>query len=292
MKNLFNLDDMPGYKEFVDLVKENFGSSLQTVINRDVEIEITEFFTGFISDVYENFDNPVCVKGVETESGNEFGLLFTIKDLTALVDYMMMGEGESKDELDDETKDGAKELITQIVSSLNVPLKEKYDKKFNFTVVDIFTEMSEEDEKEYAAYKFSIKADKIDSEFIFFIDSAFNSIIETSSEKTDDVPDFVPFEEGFEQNSSYDSGGNIDLLLDVEIPVSVKIGSTKMYLKDILELGPGKIIELEEYADEPVELLVNNKVIARGEVVVVDGYFGLRIQEIVSKAERIKKLKD
>ena len=67
---------------------------------------------------------------------------------------------------------------------------------------------------------------------------------------------------------------------------------TKLFLKDILGLGPGNIVELEQNADDPIELAINDKVIARGEVVIVDGYFGFRIKEIVSKAERIRKLKD
>nr|WP_278252188.1 flagellar motor switch protein FliN [Deferrivibrio essentukiensis] len=82
------------------------------------------------------------------------------------------------------------------------------------------------------------------------------------------------------------------MLLDVEIPVSVRIGSTKMFLKDIVGIGPGNIIELDNYADEPIELLVNNKPIARGEVVIVDGFFGIRIKEIISREERLKKLRD
>jgi flagellar motor switch protein FliN/FliY len=100
------------------------------------------------------------------------------------------------------------------------------------------------------------------------------------------------FPEDKSATSVMPEGTNIDMLLDVEIPVSVKIGSTRMFLKDVVALGPGNIVELEEYADEPVELTINNKVIARGEVVIVDGYFGLRIKEIVSRAERIEKLKD
>ncbi|MGA1861745.1 flagellar motor switch protein FliN [Deferribacter thermophilus] len=290
MKNLYNLEDMKEYKDFIDLVKEQFSQSLQTVINKDLSLDISEFFTASLEDIYGEIENPVCIKGVETENNYNFGVLFSLKDVSVLVDYMMMGEGEAKDTLDDETKDGIKELITQLISSLNVPLKEKYNKKFNFTVVDVFTDLVE-DETEYASLKFSINTEKIDSSFIFFIDSAFNSVIESGDNLEESEPDFSNFNEGFVDKESAGSN-NIDLLLDVEIPVSVKIGSTKLYLKDILELGPGKIIELEEYAEEPVELLVNNKVIARGEVVVVDGYFGLRIKEIVSKAERIKKLKD
>ena len=75
--------------------------------------------------------------------------------------------------------------------------------------------------------------------------------------------------------SSGNTPKNLDLLLDIDIPISVRMGSAKLFLKDILGLGPGNIVELEQNADDPIELAINDKVIARGEVVIVDGNFGL-----------------
>jgi flagellar motor switch protein FliN/FliY len=76
------------------------------------------------------------------------------------------------------------------------------------------------------------------------------------------------------------------------VPVSVKIGTTNIFLKDLLNLTSGNVIELDQSVNEPVELTVNNKTIAYGEVVVADGYFGLKIKEIINKTERIKRLSD
>lgn len=84
---------------------------------------------------------------------------------------------------------------------------------------------------------------------------------------------------------------NIDLILDVPLDISVVLGRTKKSIKDILNLSTGSLIELEKLAEEPVEILVNGKKIAFGEVVVVDENFGVRITSIVSGAERIKSLK-
>lgn len=88
-----------------------------------------------------------------------------------------------------------------------------------------------------------------------------------------------------------ESHRNIDLILDVPLEVSVVLGRTKKSIKDILNLSTGSLIELEKLAEEPVEVLVNGKKIAFGEVVVVDENFGVRITSIVSGAERIKSLK-
>jgi flagellar motor switch protein FliN/FliY len=83
---------------------------------------------------------------------------------------------------------------------------------------------------------------------------------------------------------------NIDLIMDVPLQISVVLGRTKKKIKDILNLGTGSLIELDKLAEEPVEILVNGKKVAYGEVVVIDENFGVRITGIVSNEERIKSL--
>jgi len=83
--------------------------------------------------------------------------------------------------------------------------------------------------------------------------------------------------------------GTLDLLLDVEMPVSVSFGRTQVRVQDVLKLITGSIVELDRSISEPVEVIVNNCVIARGEVVVVDGNYGVRIQEVVSRRERLQQ---
>jgi flagellar motor switch protein FliN len=85
-------------------------------------------------------------------------------------------------------------------------------------------------------------------------------------------------------------GSNLDLLLDVELDVSIRFGQREMLLRDVLDLRTGAVIELEREVDEPAELLVAGRVVAHGEVVVVDGSYGLRITEILSPLERIKSV--
>jgi flagellar motor switch protein FliN/FliY len=82
--------------------------------------------------------------------------------------------------------------------------------------------------------------------------------------------------------------GTLELLLDVELPVRVSFGKAQMPLQQVLKWTTGSIVELESAVNESVEVVVNNCVIARGEVVVVDGNYGVRIQQIVSRAERIE----
>lgn len=83
---------------------------------------------------------------------------------------------------------------------------------------------------------------------------------------------------------------NLEMVMDIKLVCTARLGRITMPIGEILQLGPGSIIEVGHLVDEPVELLVNDKLIARGDVVVVDEKFGLRITEIVSQAERIKSL--
>ena len=98
----------------------------------------------------------------------------------------------------------------------------------------------------------------------------------------------------FQQLAPSDEAGdrvNIDRLVDVSLNLSVELGRKNMKIKEILNLGPGKIIELDKLAGEPVDLLINGKLLAKGEVVVVDENFGVRITELVDPIDRIKMLK-
>ncbi|MNO21719.1 Flagellar motor switch protein FliN [compost metagenome] len=83
---------------------------------------------------------------------------------------------------------------------------------------------------------------------------------------------------------------NLNLLMDIPLKVTVELGRTQRQIKDILELSQGSIIELDKLAGEPVDILVNNKLIAKGEVVVIDENFGVRVTDIVSQWDRIQKL--
>lgn len=83
---------------------------------------------------------------------------------------------------------------------------------------------------------------------------------------------------------------NIEFVLDIPLQVTVQIGSTRMLIRELLQLGQGSVIELNKLAGEPMEVLVNNKLVARGEVVVVNEKFGIRLTDVVSPNQRIQQL--
>ncbi len=84
---------------------------------------------------------------------------------------------------------------------------------------------------------------------------------------------------------------NLDLIMDIPLRVTVELGRTKMLVSELLNLGQGSVIELSKLAGEPMEVLVNDKLVARGEAVVVNEKFGVRLTDIISPAERVEQLK-
>ena len=87
------------------------------------------------------------------------------------------------------------------------------------------------------------------------------------------------------------SSGNMDFLLDIPLEISVELGRTKMLINELLKLGQGSVVELSKLAGETLEILANQKLVARGEVVVVNEKYGVRLTEIISPIERIERLK-
>ncbi len=107
--------------------------------------------------------------------------------------------------------------------------------------------------------------------------------------------EFSSFERGNKEREkpqqAADGSINLKLLMDVSIPITVEVGRAEMSLDEIVQLGPGSIVALDKKAEDAVELRVNGKLVARGEVVVVDDCYGLRITQIVDAAGRIESLK-
>lgn len=90
--------------------------------------------------------------------------------------------------------------------------------------------------------------------------------------------------------SSSKENGNLDFILDIPLEVSVELGRTRILISELLQLGQGSVVELSKLAGEPLEILVNQKLVARGEVVVVNEKFGVRLTDIISPVERVKQL--
>ena len=123
---------------------------------------------------------------------------------------------------------------------------------------------------------------------------------ESAKEDFEALEDIEDIDAGEDADEALDEAGesavkggetkSLDLILDIPLTVSVELGRSKMLINDLLQLGQGSVIELTKLVGEPLEVLVNQKLVARGEVVVVNEKFGVRLTDIVSPMERVQSL--
>ena len=155
-------------------------------------------------------------------------------------------------------------------------------------------EVSLEDFSKMYVYKFNVG--DLSSLYMFIIDEQLKNALDGNNQTSSSASMDTSLDNSNKSSSniemSSDEMRNIALIMDVKLPVRVRIGRKKMLLKDVLNMDIGSVIELNQLANDPLEILVDNNVIALGEVVIVDGNFGVQITSIGSKKERLNQLKD
>ena len=219
---------------------------------------------------------------------------------TALGDMMLGGEGESKEDMDEEDLDATKEIISNIMGAISNTLSaQKELPKVTLKVenVEFVKEDGEINLDSYTKmYVYDFKMGPINSLLMLITDQTFeNSFHGEDAVQTSAAP-MSSASASFSNAPAvdmkeYGDMKNISLIMDVKLPVRVRIGKKKMLLKDVLNMDIGSVIELNQLANDPLDILVDDHVIAQGEVVIVDGNFGIQITSIGSKRDRLNQLK-
>ncbi|WP_121036170.1 flagellar motor switch protein FliY [Helicobacter pylori] len=228
------------------------------------------------------------------KSESHIELLAPVGLVTALSDLMLGGEGASKEEMDNDDLDAFKEMASNIFGAIATSLKsQELLPKLNFTTTNAEIAKDLPKKEDYTkAMVFSFKMEALkESQMILLVTTDFINQFETKKE-----PESI--ESATEEAKTHDASlenieiRNISMLLDVKLNVKVRIGQKKMILKDVVSMDIGSVVELDQLVNDPLEILVDDKVIAKGEVVIVDGNFGIQITDIGTKKERLEQLKN
>lgn len=241
----------------------------------------------------------VVISAIEKEESS-IELLAPVDLVTALSDLMLGGEGASKEEMDNDDLDAFKEMSSNIFGAIATSLKsQELLPKLNFTTINAEIAKELPKKEDYAkAMVFSFKMEAIkESQIILLTTAAFERQFEKThkEEKEETIKSAT---EATEEVKTHDASlenieiRNISMLLDVKLNVKVRIGQKKMILKDVVSMDIGSVVELDQLVNDPLEILVDDKVIAKGEVVIVDGNFGIQITDIGTKKERLEQLKN
>ncbi|WP_120901113.1 flagellar motor switch protein FliY [Helicobacter pylori] len=240
----------------------------------------------------------VVISAIEKEESS-IELLAPVVLVTALSDLMLGGEGASKEEMDNDDLDAFKEMASNIFGAIATSLKsQELLPKFNFTTInaEIAKELpKKEDYAKMMVFSFKMEALK-ESQIILLTTAAFERQFEKTHQEEKEEKEETT-KSAAEEVKTHDASlenieiRNISMLLDVKLNVKVRIGQKKMILKDVVSMDIGSVVELDQLVNDPLEILVDDKVIAKGEVVIVDGNFGIQITDIGTKKERLEQLK-
>lgn len=225
---------------------------------------------------------------------------------TALADLMLGGEGEQRDTMEEDDLDATKEIASNIFGAVSTALTaQKELPNINFAVDNInFFQGDDEVNLEgfTKLYVFDFQLEGIDSMLMFAIDDPISQSFEGGDDAGAIDMGGVPGAAGM---AAPTGGGmapppgvdlndtemkNIGLIMDVGMTVKVRIGQKRMLLKDVISMDIGSVVELNQLANDPLEILVDDRVIAKGEVVIVDGNFGIQITEIGTQKEILGQL--
>ncbi|ADO03657.1 flagellar motor switch protein FliY [Helicobacter pylori Cuz20] len=240
----------------------------------------------------------VVISAIEKEESS-IELLAPVVLVTALSDLMLGGEGASKEEMDNDDLDAFKEMASNIFGAIATSLKsQELLPKLNFTTInaEIAKELpKKEDYAKMMVFSFKMEALK-ESQIILLTTAVFERQFEKTHQEEKEEKEETT-KSAAEEVKTHDASlenieiRNISMLLDVKLNVKVRIGQKKMILKDVVSMDIGSVVELDQLVNDPLEILVDDKVIAKGEVVIVDGNFGIQITDIGTKKERLEQLK-
>lgn len=276
--------------DFIELFIQEMQATIDGMMGRSASVTHKE--DGNVSD--ELLPNPFGMVSIDVNlDGSKVSSMAFImpeKLATALPDLMMGGEGNTgKDLMDDDDKDGLKEVFQSITGALSTALGGS-DKlpHFTFSIAEVKNVESGGALSEYQkASHFDVKIDSVESEMIML---TTNDLL-THGAKADSKAETHANAGGGKNDFSAKEMRNIGMLLDIGLNVKVRIGQKRMLLKDVISMDIGSVVELNQLASDPLEILVNDKIIGKGEVVVVDGNFAIQITEIGSRHERLESLR-
>ena len=282
-------------EKIFNIFKENWTNVLKMIISKEPVITIKEsekIDKNKVKELISGFNNTLVLYYGDSEK--DYIIISVNNKMISIISNLMMGIDTFKDEIDNDDKDAFKEAVNQMFSSCQVPFKEQLGIEMKFRDLD-FKTTDEIDtqliERDYIILNINVGIEEAGDEKVIITLPAgfFEASFEESEEEIEQEVETYDENDYNDYGEEY-SGTNIDLLLDVELPITVRIGTTEMKLIDIMRLGIGSIIEFVKMVDDPIEVLVNDKLVAKGEVVVYDSNFAIRITEVDSKENRIKSL--
>jgi len=286
-------------KDFIKLFENETVGTIEALIGQAPTLELKEEQD---LSIISNIVPPIVLLELSISGDVEAKAMIALPaNLSASLSDMMLGEDVSdREDVSDDDLDATKEIVSNIFGAIGNTLSaQKEMPVLSFKIENIEfkngdDEISLESFSKMFVYKFTM--DSLNSLLMFIMDEKLVASLSAKDEVSQNN-----LNTSQESSNSEDSCGHVDLspdeinnislIMDVKLPVRVRIGKKKMLLKDVLNMDIGSVIELNQLANDPLDILVDNHVVAQGEVVIVDGNFGVQITTIGTKKDRLNQLK-
>ena len=266
--------------EFIKLLQNEIKSTIEGLVGLSPDISILSQS----AEIGET--KPPFVK-VEVNVTPKGKIVFLLPPAfsTAVCDLMLGGEGEAKEEVNEDDLDAIKEIVSNILGALSTTLEaQENTNKFKFEISDVKFITQKEDFSDFSyIVNFTCKIKDVESICGVLFDEIFLSNFNETIPATNSS--------AYNTKEIHEEIKNLEMLMDIKLQLRVRIGSKVMLLKDIIGMDIGSVIELDQLASEPLDILIEDKKIGEGEVVIVDGNFGIQITSIGSKEERLNTIK-
>jgi len=287
--------------DFMKLFEDETVGTIEALVGMAPSLELKEEQE---LSIISNIVPPIVLVKLKITGDIEADAMIALPpNLAASLSDMMMGEEASdREDVNEDDIDATKEIVSNIFGAIANSLSAQSElPQFSFSVDSVEniaddSEVSLENFNKMYIYKFNL--DSLSSLLMFIIDDKIynalfgdNSGLATAEEFDSISTPSASCNEGSDVTLSQDEMNNIALIMDVKLPVRVRIGKKRMLLKDVLNMDIGSVIELNQLANDPLEILVDNHVIAQGEVVIVDGNFGVQITTIGTKKDILNQLR-
>ena len=312
------MTSMKSFDKFIEFFNSNAGGVISTITNQQINFTTTNYSDFDFSIIEKNLAIPCILTNVDFSGSMDFQItvLASKKVVAAFSDLMMLGTGNIEYS-PEEHNDAMKEIFNQVLGSMATELNAEgilavgtasdvdlsdmemqKDFMHDYKMIELSFTLLGEQANLYLAF---------DSDSINSIDNIFSTkVAEKPKPTTKNQPlnkkndnnyhqdpvsvSRAAFSEIVDVSPSNTKNINLDNLLDIPLPVTVELGRKEMRIKDILDLGQGAIVELTKLAGDLVDLYINGKKFAVGEVMVVDENYAVRIVNLISREERIRSL--
>lgn len=313
-------------KEFNSILAESGKDVLSTLLGEETTLETGEFAETGSNTIDADIDEEEIVVAELNYKGMAQGkslIVMTVDNALKLAAQMTGGGADA--EFGDLEESAFSEAIQSLYSSVNTQLASKLGSEIAMDPPEIYTkpedlaELMPESSENQILLTHKLQSETVSGPIYQIIPKNLLHSISSAAPQAEAGPQEQPRDFGadtappvMEEPAQFTPGGgfghdfaqqmggapsvqydfpNLELILDIQLEVKVELGRTHRKIREVLELGPGSVVELDRLSGEPVDILVNDKLFAKGEVVVIDENFGVRITDILSIEERIEALK-